>query len=68
MNKVYMEITYSKREYTTGRTAIVAIESSGGSLISDLAKIAKAKLEDTINDNVVMLGYRYLGDTVIIIE
>ena len=68
MEKCYIEIAYSKREWSWPKTAIVAIEAEDGRLISELADIAKAKLEKTIGENVAMLSFSYLGRNVMFIE
>ena len=68
MEKSYVEITYSKREYSTAKTAIVAIQFEDGRLISESAVIAKAKLEEHIGETVDLLNYRYLGGNLLIID
>ena len=68
MGKCYMEISYSKREWSFPKIAIVAIEAEDGRLISECAEIAKKKLEETIGEKVEMLDFSYLGSNVVIID
>ena len=68
MEKCYMEISYSKREWSFPKIAIVAIEAEDGRLISECAEIAKKKLEKTIGEQIEMLDFSYLGSKVTFIE
>ena len=69
--KQYMEIgyTYKGNDSFFPPTAIVELEAESGGLIKDLAIKALDKIKEKYPDKtIMMIDYRYLGNTVEIIK
>lgn len=73
MDKVYIQINFGHRSFTTGKTAIIAIDQSSTNfeLIEEYFHLAKQKLCEKINmkeDEISVFDCCYLGPGVIFVD
>lgn len=72
-DKVYIQINFSHRSFTTGKTAIIAVDRhpTCSELIDTYFHLAKKKLCDKLNlkeDEIAVFDWCFLGPGVVFVD